>query len=347
MKALLTKAEAAYERGDYVEARRIWQSLSTEGVPAALAGMGALHFHGRGVPQDYALAKSFYERAGEHPKAVFSLGYMFEHGQGVPQNSSRAIELYDRAMGLGYDAAAQRAGDMYYHGRGVPQDYPAAMKWFAKAPHNPEALAFLAYMFEQGQGAARDVRKAVELYERAAAAGSNYAVCQLARLFYYGNGVTTNYRYAMELFQRAGDAGNGDAAYHIGLMNFRGDGIAVDYCKAVESFAKAEKTGHAEAQFFLGVCYARGAGVRRNHQGAFEWYRRAAGNGSVRAKLVLARAMQIGYHVAKSTPEARRLLVEVQNEVSGDVKVIKEHLLRLQREEEEAESRRRPLKVKS
>ena len=59
---------------------------------------------GKGVAQDYAKAKVWFERGAEsnHIDAVHALGLMWDLGQGVVPTLERAMHFYRRAADLGH-----------------------------------------------------------------------------------------------------------------------------------------------------------------------------------------------------------------------------------------------------
>src|SRR5215471_2521483 len=65
--------------------------------------------------------------------AQVNLGVMYQQGQGVPQNYAEAVKWYQRAAEQGLAEAQNDLGTMYYNGQGVPQDYGQAMQWFRRA----------------------------------------------------------------------------------------------------------------------------------------------------------------------------------------------------------------------
>jgi TPR repeat protein len=56
---------AAYERGDYETALRLWRSLAEQGNVYAQYNLGAMYDEGKGVPQDHAEAVKRYRKAAE------------------------------------------------------------------------------------------------------------------------------------------------------------------------------------------------------------------------------------------------------------------------------------------
>src|SRR5690606_40942624 len=72
-----------------------------------------------------------------------------------------------------------------------------------------------------------------------------------------GNGVAKDYKKAVEWYQKAAEKGNADAQFNLGVMYKNGNGVAKDYKKAVEWYQKAAEKGNANAQFNLGVMYKK------------------------------------------------------------------------------------------
>ena len=126
------QATAAYDRGDYATAYRLFRPLAEQGYVAAQTNLGILYYTGQGVTQDYAAAVSWYRKAADQGNAgaQFSLGYMYANGQGVTQDYAAAVSWYRKAADLA-DAHGQfNLGLMYAKGQGVAQDYVQAHKWF-------------------------------------------------------------------------------------------------------------------------------------------------------------------------------------------------------------------------
>ena len=97
----------AYERGDYATVIELVHPLAEQGYAEAQSMLGYAHYHGEGVPQDYAEAALWYRRAA---------------GQG------RAV-------------AQSNLGGMYYRGKGVPQDYVLAYAWLNLAEMSGDEAA--------------------------------------------------------------------------------------------------------------------------------------------------------------------------------------------------------------
>lgn len=124
-------AVAAYERGDYATAFRLFKPLADRGDAKAQHNLGVMYDYGRGIPQDYPKALTWYRRAAEQgiPEAQHNLGLLYYNGQGIPQNYTEAAKWYRRAAEQGMADSQVNLGIMYYEGQGVSQDYVLAHMW--------------------------------------------------------------------------------------------------------------------------------------------------------------------------------------------------------------------------
>ena len=79
---------AAYNRGDYANALRIYRALADQGAAIAQNNLGVMYELGQGVAQDFAAAAKWYRLAAGQGTALgqLNLGLMYAKGQGVPQD---------------------------------------------------------------------------------------------------------------------------------------------------------------------------------------------------------------------------------------------------------------------
>src|SRR5690242_16351525 len=96
--------EAAYDRGDYASALKIWQPLAERADPRAENWLGVLYHNGYGVMQDDGIAAAWYRRAADHGYAVaqFNLAAEYVVGRGVPRDDAQAAHWFGAAAGRGY-----------------------------------------------------------------------------------------------------------------------------------------------------------------------------------------------------------------------------------------------------
>ena len=140
----------------------------------------------RGVPQDYATARGWYEKAAAqgHAWAQNQLGQLYADGRGVPQDYMKARQWWEQAAAQGVTQAQYNLGQLYANGRGVPQGYAMARGWYEKAAAqgNAWAQAQLGQLYANGWGVPRDYATARGWYEKAATQGNAWAQAQLALL---------------------------------------------------------------------------------------------------------------------------------------------------------------------
>ena len=90
------KGLAAYNVGDFDTALEELRPLGEQGHASAQRTLGNMYSYGRGVPQDYAEAVTWYRLAAEQDNAwaQFNLGLMYETGRGAPQDYAEAVTWY-------------------------------------------------------------------------------------------------------------------------------------------------------------------------------------------------------------------------------------------------------------
>ena len=172
----------------------------------------------------------------------------------------------------------------------VDQDAAAAVGYFglaASVGFAPSQVA-LADLLLQGEGVAKDERRAFELYEQAAEANYSLAYSGLGEMLMQGVGTSRDSSQAIVWFRRAVSAGVVEAHYQLGLAYDMGTGVGVNAAAAVAQYEVAARQGHAEAQNALGYMYRRGRGVPQSYIKAAQWYRLAADQGEAAAQNRLA-----------------------------------------------------------
>jgi hypothetical protein len=137
-------------------------------------------------PKEYGLVFPLYQAGAElgEGSSMNNLGLAYEHGRGVAQDFAQAREWYEKAIANGFWASMTNLGNLYGSGRGVPRDYAKARDLYEKAAASggPVAMTNLGNMYADGRGVPRDYTKARELYEKAAAMGNVAARDRLEHL---------------------------------------------------------------------------------------------------------------------------------------------------------------------
>ena len=176
-------AGAAYNRGDYATALRLWLPLAVQGDVFAQFALGFMYDKGRGVPSDGVEAVRWYRKAAEQgdAEAQASLGNMYAAGRGVPQDYAQAVRWYRKAAEQGNAEAQASLGNSYATGRGVPQDYAEEIKWTRRAAEQGNACAqlSLSMSYQTGRGVPQDFVHA-HMWANLAAAQPESAVSRIA-----------------------------------------------------------------------------------------------------------------------------------------------------------------------
>jgi TPR repeat protein len=130
-------------------------------------------------------------------------------------------------------------------------DYPAAYKiWSSIAEYDLGAMRNVAMMLRDGQGVAKDPKKAEDLYETAADAGMPTAQADLAEMLLRGDAGPPDPQRALPLLQSAAAANHPVAQFDLAKMYETGqDGLVKqDMAQARKLYAAAASHGMKEAQ---------------------------------------------------------------------------------------------------
>jgi uncharacterized protein len=105
----LEDATAAYSRGDYATALRLYRPLADQGNATAQDTLGSMYAHGEGVPLNGAEAVKWTRRAADQdmPIAQYNLGRMYADGRGVPKDYLLAHMWFNLAAARGLRIAVQ------------------------------------------------------------------------------------------------------------------------------------------------------------------------------------------------------------------------------------------------
>ena len=197
----------------------------------------------------------------------------------------------------------------YQNGQGVPKDLRKAAELYQKAADKGNAFAQnqLGTLYQSGEGVPKDLRKAAELYQKAADQGGAMAQNNLGTLYQSGQGVPKDLGKATELYQKAADQGNAFAQNSLGVLYQSGEGVPKDLRKAAELYQKAADQENAIAQANLGWLYQSGRGVPKDLRKAADLYQKAADQGNAFAQNALGWLYENGRGVPTDSVKAAEL----------------------------------------
>ncbi|MDR3074330.1 MAG: sel1 repeat family protein [Deltaproteobacteria bacterium] len=153
-----------------------WQAVklfrtTADKVAASALMLGVAAEEGKGLPQDFADAVNWYQKAaamGRH-EAYAYLGAAYLDGRGVPADESEAAAMFQAGADKGDPRSQRRLALLYTQGRGLPYDYEKALHWCREAAKggDVQAMCLTGAMYEKGVGTSRNVDEAKHWYRRA------------------------------------------------------------------------------------------------------------------------------------------------------------------------------------
>ena len=175
---------------DYTKAAELGKKAVEQGSARACTNLGILYLSGLGLSQDYSRALDLFLRATKAGdfKGPRYAGIVYYRGLvGAGPDYGKAAAYFKTAADGGDITANYYLGLMYERGQSFAQDYAKAATCYAKAAPSvghveTAALVALGRLHENGLGVEKDLPKAIEQYERAAALGDADGQAALDRL---------------------------------------------------------------------------------------------------------------------------------------------------------------------
>ena len=207
---------------DNGQALRQLDALAKQGVELARFYRALAYVHGANDQTWYTKARvveqvAVLEAMGQNSAAAqYELGTIYMDDAWLNHDFAKALAFLNRARGLGEDRANYTLARMQLLGRGVPRDVAAALSdlTLLSADGNPQAAAYLGYVYYWGnsemRGVAKDPKKSYEFSRLGAENGSYSALLNLAFSYSDGIGVEQDYLMAAKLYY---------VAYRRGMAN--------------------------------------------------------------------------------------------------------------------------------
>ena len=116
--------------------------------------------------------------------AMYVLGIAYYDADIPGKDVLEAVSYLEQAMELGHIEATHHLGCLRYYGYGLPEgfvDHETAASFLNKSAKQgfTPSITFLASMYENGEGVAKDVGRAKQLLEMAADEGDEVAIRRL------------------------------------------------------------------------------------------------------------------------------------------------------------------------
>lgn len=218
-----------------------------------------------------------------------------------------ALELAT-PLALDGNAAAQTLiAEIYSRGLGVPRDIPKAIEWYEKAAAQnvPEATFQLAMILLDGGEEFGDPDRAYALMREAADAGNRMAQFNYAQMVVEREPTQEGMARAVEYYERAAKQDLPDAQYAMAqVYEFGVGGHEADPAEARRWLELAAQQNFETAQIELATKLIEGDGGERDLEAGFGWMQRAASAGNPAAQNRLAKLYRGGLGVEPDSVEA-------------------------------------------
>jgi len=166
-------------------------------------------------------------------------------------------------------------GIYYEYGIIVKKDIKKAINLYQRAIdlNNSIAMTCLANYYEYC-GYDIQYQSMIELLQRAVNLNNPNAMTHLA-FHYDGCGIEEDIEYAIELYKRAVDLNDSDAMYNLAIHYTDGEFIKQDISKAIKLLQKAVDLNNSEAMNTLAFNYRFGKGVKKDVSKTIKLFQRA------------------------------------------------------------------------
>lgn len=305
---LLSKADKAYQQGDYATAKALYEDAVKKGSDEAKMHLADLYYEGKLGDPDYARAFELYEEPTDnyYSKATLRKADMLYNGKGISKNQYLAIEMYTDLAKLGDTESMVIVADHYYQGNVVAKDIKKAFRWYKQASEKGNTKAMLGYgkillNYQQNKTDAAvflekaanagyteamalyglicegllKTEQAQQWYEKAAEANEPVALRQLGRMYFLGGILPKNQEKAFSLYQKAAQANDAEAMNYLAEMYLEGIATPKNLQEAFSWYEKAAKADVPMAMYSLADLYRKGKGVNKDREKAHYWVLRA------------------------------------------------------------------------
>ena len=213
-----------------------------------------------------------------NPEDLFEEGYKLYSEAVSPADLEKARELLGKAATEGHALAQDVLGNMYEDGDGAEKDiHTAADLYFRSAEQGCSAGMFdLGMLCLDGRGVPKDEFRAFSLIRKSAEDGDPDRMFMLSVLYKKGIGTEKNEGEALRLLRTAADSGSPEAKANLGAMMLSGDGLPKDESEAFRLLKEAAEDGECSAMCNLGMMYEGGISAEKNLDAALAYYRQAA-----------------------------------------------------------------------
>ncbi|TPX65519.1 hypothetical protein CcCBS67573_g08094 [Chytriomyces confervae] len=270
--------DALYQHADEIKFKRqcpedafaVFKHLAHFGHAAGMYSYGYCIIFGQGTAIDRTRGFEWVQKSATlgFAKSQRQLAICLSNGIGCEQNGVEALRWAQSAIDQGFFDAHSTIGTMHFEGYGVPVNRAKASKHY-----------FLGMDAGSIDCISQDVKKAVELLEKAVSLGNSFGCCYLGDVYETGdNGIPKDPSKAATYFEQAVQLANdcSGATARLAYLYDKGIGVEQSYELSLQYYLEAAKFEDVWALYQLGVKYRAGTGVDQDYTKAIEFFERAA-----------------------------------------------------------------------
>jgi uncharacterized protein len=285
---------AAMEAGACTPNSELLHEQAVNGVVEAELEFGrAINQNLCGVVESWSpgMPEEWFRKAAEqgNAEAQAELGNELV-GNRTVEGEDEGVYWYLKAIEQG-NAAAQFSLAQIYHrgGRSIHnlKDINKALQYYNQAAAQGDVSAYmmLGGIYEEGKEVPEDNAVAVQWYRKAAEAGDSYGQLNLADMITEGRGVSRDDKEAFAWYSKSAAQGNEFSQYRMGRMLEHGVGTTRNEHKAAQLYQQAAEAQFGKAQLALGKMYATGrGGLPKSKAKAKYWMIKAIDRGAPQAE---------------------------------------------------------------
>ncbi len=330
---------------DQARAVNWFRQAAERGHLEAQFNLAAKYDNGEGVAQNHAEAVRWYRLAAEQglADARFFLAQALESGEGVPKNIEEAIDWYILASEQGHRSAKVTLWGHAQAERYLPEDEieKVFVERLGVEMRHPLAEYKYAYRLLLGEGIAKNVELALELYQKAADKGFDLACAHLAlicslefegyglvkldpawkrkkinpdaldlkpRWMYLEPGVSDVLAVTVFRVHRlCAEGGDESAIRALACDYYFGRGTVPNHGRALEWLRKGVAINDIYCHYLLGYMMRYGVGVPRDDKNALVHLKKAAKMGDRSAARLVAGMLLEGVSDSKKVKQAMKL----------------------------------------
>ena len=295
-----------FRRGQGVEqddarALELYTASAQQDFPYAAYELGKMYRDGIGCEKDAEASEQWYRQAfagfleleqqSHDDKLQYRIGWMLLHGVGTGKDETAAREWFEQASKLDNPHAQYQLARMIFNDpSSTPEQTAQALERLTKAAEAGQDCAqyALGKIYLDGQGAEKDIQKAVALFTLAATKENSFAAFALGKLYLAGDAaLPRDPAAALKWLTYAAELGNQFAQYRLGKLLLQGEDAPKDVKAAIRWLTAAAEQGNQYAQYALGKLYLLGKEVPKDKSNAIKWFQLAADQGNEYAKYFL------------------------------------------------------------